>query len=669
MRKEIIKVDEMFFTLYSLNTLIIGSGPAALTAAAQLHEMGQTNIAIATSHWAGGAANGCRGDKQAYYKLSLAGIDLDSPMDMASDLFNSKAVHGDIALCEAQGSIQAFFNLANLNVPFPHDRFGAFVGFKSDHDPRQRGTTAGPDTSKKIYAQLSKRVKDLDIPILEEHEVFSLMTKIEGDERHIVGAIAFDKKGVESENLGIVVFNAVNIVLATGGPGGIYKHSTYPETQLGSMGMAIEAGAVANNLMESQFGLASLKYNTLISGAMQHVIPRYVSTDQDGNDEQEFLSNYFPDIGALANTIFQKGEQWVFDARTAEFPGASLIDVLVHREIARKGRRVFLDYSRNPGAVGALSGFSLNNLDKKSFAYLKNSSATQMNPFQRLQNLNPQLVEIFKGMEVNLAREYLEIGLCAHHSNGGLKSNIWWESNVKHLFPVGEINGSQGVYPPGGSSLNAGQVGGIRSAMYISKRYNAVPLDVNEFMRIVKEQISRKYLFAKRIVDVRAGSKTVIRESRRDMQERMTAVAGHFRDIKKIKKAVIDAWNLHYRLENEMKIQALSELPDAFKNIDLCLTHILFLEAVEEYISKGGKSRGSYMVADPQGQLPCRGLEEEWKYGVNPADSPLDKKVLEIHLGEHNQVMKAWVDVRPIPQELSDFEDTWNKFQANYIVR
>ena len=438
---------------------------------------------------------------------------------------------------------------------------------------------------------------------------------------------------------------------------------------MGSMGMAIEAGAVANNLMESQFGLASLKYNTLISGAMQHVIPRYVSTDQDGNDEQEFLSNYFPDIGALANTIFQKGEQWVFDARTAEFPGASLIDVLVHREIARKGRRVFLDYSRNPGAVGALSGFSLNNLDKKSFAYLKNSSATQMNPFQRLQNLNPQLVEIFKGMEVNLAREYLEIGLCAHHSNGGLKSNIWWESNVKHLFPVGEINGSQGVYPPGGSSLNAGQVGGIRSAMYISKRYNAVPLDVNEFMRIVKEQISRKYLFAKRIVDVRAGSKTVIRESRRDMQERMTAVAGHFRDIKKIKKAVIDAWNLHYRLENEMKIQALSELPDAFKNIDLCLTHILFLEAVEEYISKGGKSRGSYMVADPQGQLPCRGLEEEWKYGVNPADSPLDKKVLEIHLGEHNQVMKAWVDVRPIPQELSDFEDTWNKFQANYIVR
>ncbi len=669
MRKEIIKVDEMFFTLYSLNTLIIGSGPAALTAAMQLYEMGQTNIAIVTSQLDGGAANGCRRDKQAYYKMSLAGIDLDSPMDMASDLFNSKGMHGDIALCEAQGSIQAFFNLVNLGVPFPHDRFGAYIGFKSDHDPRQRGTTAGPDTSRRIYSALAKRVKALEIPIMDQHEVISLLTKIEGDERHVIGAIAIDKKTVESENLGFVVFNAVNIVMATGGPGGIYKYSTYPESQKGSMGMAIEAGAIANNLMESQFGLSSLKYKTLITGSMQHVIPRYVSTDQDGNDEQEFLSNFFPDLGVLANTIFQKGGQWVFDPRTVNYPGASLIDLLVYREIVRKNRRVFLDYSRNPGVTGPLKGFSLNQLDEKSLAYLKASSAALMNPFQRLQNLNPQLVEMFKGMEVNLAREYLEIGLCAHHCNGGLKSNIWWESNVKHLFPVGEINGSQGVYPPGGSSLNAGQVGAIRSALYIAKRYNAVPIEVSEFLRLAKEKISRKFLFAKRVVDVRSGSKTATRESRRDMQERMTLAAGHFRDIKKIKRAVIEAWNLHYRLENEMKIQAMSDLPEAFKNIDLCLTHILILESVEEYISKNGKSRGSFMVAGSEGQLPCRGMEEDWKFELNPFDSPLDKKVLEIHLDEQNKVVKNWVDVRPIPQEIPDFDDTWNKYQGNYIVR
>ncbi|MGM0680565.1 MAG: preprotein translocase subunit YajC, partial [Pseudomonadota bacterium] len=32
-------------------------------------------------------------------------------------------------------------------------------------------------------------------------------------------------------------------------------------------------------------------------------------------------------------------------------------------------------------------------------------------------------------------------------TNGGLAGNIWWESeNIRHLFPVGEVNGSHGVY-------------------------------------------------------------------------------------------------------------------------------------------------------------------------------------------------------------------------------
>ena len=42
---------------------------------------------------------------------------------------------------------------------------------------------------------------------------------------------------------------------------------------------------------------------------------------------------------------------------------------------------------------------------------------------------------------------------CAQHNNGGLAGNHWWESlNVRHLFPVGEVNGSHGVYRPGGSA-------------------------------------------------------------------------------------------------------------------------------------------------------------------------------------------------------------------------
>ena len=56
--------------------------------------------------------------------------------------------------------------------------------------------------------------------------------------------------------------------------------------------------------------------------------------------------------------------------------------------------------------------------------------------------------------------------------------NLWWESvNLKHLFPLGEVNGSHGVYRPGGSALNSGQVAGFRTAEYIANRYLAWDVD------------------------------------------------------------------------------------------------------------------------------------------------------------------------------------------------
>ncbi|MDH5468937.1 MAG: FAD-binding protein, partial [Candidatus Aminicenantes bacterium] len=132
MKKSLIEVEGVRLPLYSLNTLIIGSGAAALNAAVKLCEYGQEDIAIATDNWGGGTSSNAGSDKQTYYKLSLAGDVPDSPLEMARDLFNGGCMHGDIALCEAQNSVQAFFHLVSLGVPFPHDRFGAYVGYKTD---------------------------------------------------------------------------------------------------------------------------------------------------------------------------------------------------------------------------------------------------------------------------------------------------------------------------------------------------------------------------------------------------------------------------------------------------------------------------------------------------------------------------------------------------------
>lgn len=655
--------------LYSLNTLIIGSGAASLNAAVTLYERGQEDIAIATDKWSGGTSNNAGSDKQTYYKLSLSGDLSDSPYEMAKDLFEGMCMHGDIALCEAQNSLRAFFHLVDLGVAFPHDKYGAYVGYKTDHDPRGRATSAGPLTSHLMFECLAKDVQRKGIRVFNQHEVIALLTERKGRENQVIGAVALDKTRNESQNLGFVVFNAVNVILGTGGPAGMYKASVYPESQLGSSGLVFEIGAVGNNLTESQYGLASIKFRWNLSGTYQQVIPRYVSTDRNGQDEREFLNHYFPDMGKLATAIFRKGYQWPFDPRKIHNYGSSLIDILVYQETVIKKRRVFLDFSRNPSGCGILKDFSLGLLDEEAYTYLKRSGAILSTPIERLKKMNQPAVDFYKSNGIDISKEYLEIAVCAQHNNGGLKGNIWWESNVKHLFPVGEVNGTHGVNRPGGTALNSGQVGSMRAALYIAKRYSTDPREERHFKASANTQIKEKFELAQKMIDHRCEDDAFIQITRSEIQERMSSCGAHIRDPGKIKAAIIDAWNLYSRLKKELKVPSAQYLAAAFKNLDLCLTHLLYLEAIGEYLEKGGKSRGSYLVMDSDGKKPCEGLGDEWKFSLNKEGSFVSKNILEIYLDENFKMKKQWVKVRPIPQEDSWFENVWNEYMKGEIIK
>ena len=667
MRRSEIECGGTRLPLYSLNTLIIGSGAAALNAAVNVFEKGQKNIAIATDNWGGGTSNNAGSDKQTYYKLSLSGDIPDSPLEMARDLLGG-CMHGDIALCEAQNSLEAFFHLVKLGVPFPHDRLGAFVGYKTDHDPRGRATSAGPLTSHLMFESLAKNVKEKGIKIFDRHEIIALLTEEIGGEKQIIGAIAINKNTLDSKNYGFVVFNSVNVILGTGGPAGMYKTSVYPESQLGSHGLAFEIGAIGNNLTESQYGLASIKFRWNLSGTYQQVIPRYVSTDKGGHDEQEFLNDFFPDMGNLAKAIFLKGYQWPFDPRKIRNYGSSLIDLLVYQETVLKGRRVFLDFTKNPSGGGILDDFSFDLLDKEAYDYLEKSEALLDTPIERLKKMNQPAVDLYKSHDIDITKEYLEIAVCAQHNNGGFRGNIWWESNIRHLFPVGEANGTHGVYRPGGSALNSGQVGSMRAALYISKRYADDPPEKEEFMDSAEGQIRRKLEFARKISDHKTKN-PFISETRREIQERMSTCGAHIRDPKRIQKTVDEAWDLYSRLKNDMKIPSIKDLPAAFKIIDLCLTHALYLEAIKEYMEKGGQSRGSYLIMDPEEEIPCKELGDEWKFHLNEEDSFVNTKILEIYLDKNTNVKKQWIDIRPIPLEDVWFENIWNEYMKDNIIK
>lgn len=657
----------MNFPFFSVNTLIIGSGAASLNAALCLHEHGQRNIAIVTDCWGGGTSNNAGSDKQTYYKLSLAGKIPDSARMMAEDLFAGGCVHGDIALCEAQHSAQAFFNLVRLGVPFPHDRYGAFIGYKTDHDLRGRGTSAGPLTSHLMFETMAGEIRRKGLALFDRHQVISLLTDQEKGEKRVIGAVALDLNDLEKEVYGFVVFNAENIILGTGGPAAMYEASVYPESQWGAAGMAFGAGAIGHNLTESQFGLASVKFRWNLSGTYQQVIPRYVSTDDAGKDEREFLRDFFPDLGSLASAVFLKGYQWPFDPRKVRNYGSSLIDLLVYRERNLKKRRVFLDYTKNPGR-GSDETFSFDILSEEARSYLENSKALLPTPIKRLNRMNRPAVELFCDHGIDLENEYLEIDVCAQHNNGGLKGNLWWESNIRHLFPVGEICGTHGVYRPGGSALNAGQVGSLRAALFIVENYGREPMNENLFQKKSGRQVEELFCKAQAMIE-KTTAKEKFSAALTVIQKRMSSVAAHVRSLPEVKNACADAHRLYKEMSEGTGVKSSKDLPFAFRVLDTGLSHVLYLEAILEYLKKGGKSRGSFLVLDPEGESPNPGLEKTWRFSLGDEDHFVSRKILEIGLDDKGHIHKKWVDVRPIPEESAWFENIWKDFRDKTIFK
>jgi hypothetical protein len=163
--------------------------------------------------------------------------------------------------------------------------------------------------------------------------------------------------------------------------------------------------------------MASTAFRWNVSGSYMQVLPRFISTAADGvSDEREFLREYFSDLREMYDMIFLKGYQWPFAA--GHLPGSSLIDILVDIEINGRGRRVFLDYRRDP------ADFTLAVPGEECSDYLRRSGALAETPFKRLEQLNAPAIQLYRQHHIDLETQPLEIAVCAQHNNGGLAGNI-----------------------------------------------------------------------------------------------------------------------------------------------------------------------------------------------------------------------------------------------------
>ena len=625
MKESYLIIQNRKIKTYTVNTLVIGSGAAGYAAAVRLWEGGNENVALLTEDRLCGTSRNAGSDKQTYYKTGISADGADSPAKMAQDLFAGGATDGDTAYCEAVNSLPCFFRLAQMGVAFPTNRYGEFVGYRTDHDTALRATSAGPLTSKMMTESWEKQFNAYKVPLLDGLYAVEIF---KNENNAVCGVAALRLQETDGEDRFVLV-QCENIIFATGGHAAVYWDTVYPNGMNGSLGLAVQAGAVLQNLTEWQYGLASVAPKWNVSGTYMQSLPALISEDGDGN-RIDILQKYIPDIRRGLSLLFRKGYEWPFDSAKAE-NGSSVIDLLVHKETCMD-HTVYLDYTRNPYG----EEFSLELLDEECRHYLGSADALLESPLQRLLAMNTPAYELYLGKGVDLACEPLEIALCAQHCNGGVAVDVWWQSSVAGLFVCGEAAGTHGVRRPGGSALNAGQVGALRASAYINAKRKDMASDGTAFLSAAERFLQENAEQARSVFDIQALSSRVS----------MSEYAGAVRSLSDCKE-LFD--RLCHKLKNFTDIA----------QTDLCrdeqyyrCRHALFTQAAMLSalctVAEKGIVRGGAIWTDVKKQ----------------ADEKTRNAVVET-VFDGAEFVSRLREARPLPTGGGFFEDVWRTFREN----
>ncbi len=591
--------------IYTCDCVVIGTGAAGYNAANRLKEFGK-KVILVTEGVNSGTSRNTGSDKQTYYKLGLGGDSPDSVRQMAQNLFDGGCVDGDNALCEAALSTRCFLHLCELGVPFPVNRYGEYVGYKTDHDPFARATSAGPLTSKFMTEALQQEAERLCVEVMDGLLAVEILTR----EGAVCGLLCIQKSTGRP-----VAFRCGNIVMATGGPAGIYADSVYPGGHTGMTSLALLAGAKAQSLTEWQYGLSSTHPRWNVSGTYMQVLPRLISVDDEGK-EYEFLADEFSDPYEALSLLFLKGYQWPFDPKKAE-NGSSQIDLMVHRERVEKKRRVYLDFTKNPFGWEEID---YARLSPEAREYLEKADACFGRPIDRLQKMNAPAIELYREKGVELTTEYLEIALCAQHHNGGIAVDLWWQTTVPGLYAAGECAGTHGIARPGGSALNAGQVGSLRAAQHIAQHPGRL-VDKTVFEEILQTNCVGAL---GKIVKKEDNIHTLLHRARRRMSDHAAAV----RDPDGMRAALAETTAELQTLEQIASVDNRRKLYRYFKLRDTLVTQCAVLTAMLD-------------------------------------STPRDRGVVQETVLENGEFQCTRRPARPLPEGDDFFENVWRGYREN----
>ena len=184
------------------------------------------------------------------------------------------------------------------------------------------------------------------------------------------------------------------------------------------------------------------------------------------------------------------------------------------------------------------------------------------------------------------------------------------------------------------------------------------------FAHVVDEQLGELKMY------MTAGALSPV-DVRHEIQARMSGNGAFIRSLSDAKIALSEAKRLFGEiLERGLQCSSAVQLPMAMETRWLALTSVAFLQAIVAYIERGGGSRGAYMVLDDDGDLD---VQVAGKRCLKHRSENMDarKEILELSLraGTPCDFDVEAVQVRPLPEDDSWFENTWADFAKGRIFR
>lgn len=307
-----------------------------------------------------------------------------------------------------------------------------------------------------------REIKKRSITVIEGLKIIRVLVKDVKSKNVVCGVI-----GVNSDG-DLVLIKCKSIIIATGGGAAIFKNNlNSPELVGDGYELALDAGASLINMEYLQYiyGIVSPK-KLLFSEKVINYNPPILNKNR-----QEFIRKYIPDGLSLEDIVKARVEHGPFTSRLI----SKYYDIAIYSEI-RNGNGTY---------------------NNAVYIDLKKLSEN----ISEIEKEFPGVEKWFKWIRIkgiDLEKQLLEIRLCAHACNGGIKVNSETMSEVGGLFACGEVmGGSHGADRQGGNMIAATQVFGKKAgenAAIYSKEVDRIKLDrkklileMNNRIKLIKD--------------------------------------------------------------------------------------------------------------------------------------------------------------------------------------